>query len=87
MVPPSAGCGPPGVVEARAVPFSSHLWPDYSAHVLAATPRRIGWSALTEARTSSPTRSCPCRGFTTPREPRGAGVEWNEPAIVGTIPA
>ena len=26
------------VAEARAVPFSSHLSPDYSAHVLAATP-------------------------------------------------
>ena len=28
------------VAEARAVPFSSHLSPDYSAHVLAATPTR-----------------------------------------------
>ena len=28
------------VAEARAVPFSSHLSPDYSAHVLAATPTK-----------------------------------------------
>ena len=28
------------VAEARAVPFSSHLSPDFSAHVLAATPTR-----------------------------------------------
>jgi mandelate racemase len=69
------------VAEARAVPFSSHLSPDYSAHVLAATPTRHWLEYMDWGQDLLADPLVPVRGFTTPRELPGTGVEWNETAI------
>jgi mandelate racemase len=69
------------VAEARAVPFSSHLSPDYSAHVLAATPTRHWLEFMDWGQDLLRDPLLPVKGFTTPREAPGTGVDWNEAAI------
>jgi len=69
------------VAEARAVPFSSHLSPDFSAHVLAATPTRHWLEYMDWGQDLLTDPLLPVKGFTTPRETPGTGVEWNEKAI------
>lgn len=69
------------VAEARAVPFSSHLSPDYSAHVLAATPTRHWLEYMDWGQDLLRDPLVPVKGFTTPRETPGTGVDWNEKAI------
>jgi mandelate racemase len=69
------------IAEARAVPFSSHLSPDYSAHVLAATPTRHWLEYMDWAQDLLVDPLLPANGFTTPRETPGTGIEWNEKAI------
>ena len=69
------------VAEARAVPFSSHLSPDYSAHVLAATPTRHWLEYMDWGQDLLADPLVPVKGFTTPRDAPGTGVEWNEKAI------
>jgi mandelate racemase len=69
------------VAEARAVPFSSHLSPDYSAHVLAATPTRHWLEYMDWGQDLLADPLVPRQGFTTPRDLPGTGVEWNEAAI------
>ena len=69
------------VAEARAVPFSSHLSPDYSAHVLAATPTRHWLEYMDWGQDLLTDPLVPVKGFTTPRDTPGTGVEWNEKAI------
>lgn len=66
----------------RAVPFSSHLSPDYSAHVLAATPTRHWLEFMDWGQDLLRDPLLPVKGFTTPRETPGTGLEWNEAAIV-----
>ena len=69
------------VAEARAVPFSSHLSPDYSAHVLAATPTRHWLEFMDWGQDLIVDPLVPVKGFTTPRDTPGTGIEWNEKAI------
>jgi len=69
------------VAEARAMPFSSHLSPDYSAHVLAATPTRHWLEYMDWAQDLLVDPLVPVEGFTTPRDTPGTGIEWNEKAI------
>ena len=69
------------VAEARAVPFSSHLSPDFSAHVLAATPTRHWLEFMDWGQDLLIDPLLPVKGFTTPRDTPGAGLEWNEKAI------
>ncbi len=69
------------VAEARAVPFSSHLSPDYSAHVLAATPTRHWLEFMDWGQDLMVDPLVPVKGFTTPRDTPGTGVEWNEKAV------
>jgi mandelate racemase len=69
------------VAEARAVPFSSHLSPDYSAHVLAATPTRHWLEFMDWGQDLLVDPLLPVKGFTIPRDTPGAGIEWNEKAI------
>jgi mandelate racemase len=69
------------VAEARAVPFSSHLSPDYSAHVLAATPTRHWLEYMDWGQDLLADPLLPVAGFTTPRDAPGTGVEWNETAV------
>ena len=69
------------VAEARAVPFSSHLSPDYSAHVLAATPTKHWLEFMDWGQDLIRDPLLPVKGFTTPPDTRGTGIEWNEAAI------
>jgi mandelate racemase len=75
------------VAEARAVPFSSHLSPDYSAHVLSATPTRHWLEYMDWGQDLLADPLVPVKGFTTPRGTPGTGVEWNETAIEGCLVA
>ena len=63
------------------MPFSSHLSPDYSAHVLCATPTRHWLEYMDWGQDLLGDPLVPVKGFTTPREVPGTGVEWNEKAI------
>jgi mandelate racemase len=69
------------VAEARAVPFSSHLSPDVSAHVMAATPTRHWLEFMDWGQDLMLDPLVPVKGFTTPRDTPGTGVDWNEKAI------
>jgi mandelate racemase len=69
------------IAETRAVPFSSHLSPDFSAHVLAATPTRHWLEFMDWGQDLLTDPLVPVRGLTTPRDAPGTGVEWNEKAI------
>lgn len=69
------------VAQSRAVPFSSHLSPDYSAHVLAATPTKHWLEFMDWGQDLIRDPLVPVKGFTTPRDTPGTGLEWNEKAI------
>jgi mandelate racemase len=69
------------VAQARAVPFSSHLSPDFSAHVLAATPTRHWLEFMDWGQDLLVDPLVPVKGLTTPRDAPGTGVEWNEKAV------
>jgi mandelate racemase len=69
------------VAEARAIPFSSHLSPDYSAHVLAATPTKHWLEFMDWGQDLIKDPLLPVKGFTTPPDTPGTGIEWNERAI------
>ena len=63
------------VAETRAVPFSSHLSPDYSAHVLAATPTRHWLEFMDWGQDLLVDPLVPVKGFTTPRAGHRTRVE------------
>lgn len=67
--------------EMAAMPFSSHLSPEYSAHVLAATPTRHWLEYMDWGQDLIADPLVPSNGFAMPRETPGAGIEWNEAAI------
>jgi mandelate racemase len=69
------------VAEASGVPFSSHLSPDFSAHLLAATPTRHWLEYMDWAQELTQNPTVPEAGFVRPKETPGAGIEWNERAI------
>jgi mandelate racemase len=69
------------LAEARAVPMSSHLSPDYSAHMLAVTPTRHWLEYMDWGQDLLADPLVPVQGFTTPRDTPGTGVEWSEPAV------
>jgi mandelate racemase len=69
------------VAEARAVPFSSHLSPDYSAHVLTATPTGHWLEYMDWGQDLLTDPHLPVKGFITPRNAPGTGMEWNEKAV------
>jgi mandelate racemase len=69
------------IAEAHSLPFSSHLSPDFSAHVLAATPTRHWLEFMDWGQDLMLDPLLPVKGFTTPRDHPGTGVEWNERAI------
>ena len=73
------------VAEARAVPFSSHLSPDYSAHVLAATPTKHWLEFMDWGQDLIRDPLVPAKGFTTPPDTPGTGIEWNEKAIAACL--
>jgi mandelate racemase len=69
------------VAELNAIPFSSHLTPEYSVHVLAATPTAhwLEWMDWAVPLLADPL--LPEKGSLAPRDTPGAGIAWNEPAI------
>ena len=73
--------------EQRAVPFSSHLSPDCSAHVLAATPTRHWLEFMDWGQDLLDDPLVPVKGLTTPRDKPGTGIAWNEKAIARCLVA
>ena len=73
------------VAEARAMPFSSHLSPDYSAHVLAATPTKHWLEFMDWGQDLIKDPLVPAKGFTTPPDTPGTGIEWNEKSIAACL--
>jgi mandelate racemase len=69
------------IAEAHSLPFSSHLSPDFSAHVLAATPTKHWLEFMDWGQDLRLEPLLPVKGFTTPRDRPGTGLEWNEGAI------
>jgi len=69
------------VAALRAVPFSSHLSPDFSAHVLAATPTRYWLEFMDWGQDLLTDPLLPEKGMAKPRETPGAGIAWNENAV------
>ncbi|MGI9410971.1 MAG: enolase C-terminal domain-like protein [Hyphomicrobiaceae bacterium] len=67
-----------GVAERAAIPFSSHLSPDYSAHVLAATPTRQWLEYMDWGQVVLDAPLVPDGGFTRPKDLPGSGMSWNE---------
>ncbi len=70
-----------GLAEPRGLPLSSHLYPEYSVHLLAATPTRhwleyVDWA---EPVLKSPLPVVD--GHATAPDIPGAGIEWNEAAV------
>ena len=65
----------------NAIPFSSHLSPDYSAHVMAATPTADWLEFLDWGQDCIADPLVPEAGHARPSERPGTGVEWNEAAI------
>jgi mandelate racemase len=69
------------LAESAGIPMSSHLFPEISAHLLAATPTRhwleyVDWA--------EPILEQPLRirdGLAYPSDSPGSGVEWNEEAV------
>ncbi|MBC8338354.1 MAG: mandelate racemase [Rhodospirillales bacterium] len=69
------------IAEAADIPLSSHLFPEFSAHLLAVTPTRH-WMEYTDW--AAPLLAEPYRvedgHVLIPQRP-GAGIEWNEAAV------
>lgn len=66
------------VAEQNAIPFSSHLSPDYSAHVMTATPTGHWLEFMDWGHDVLQDPLVPVNGFAEPREAPGAGLEWKE---------
>lgn len=66
------------VAEVKGVPFSSHLSPDYSAHLLAATPTRHWLEYMNWAQDLQRDPLIPEKGFVRPSSKPGAGIEFDE---------
>jgi mandelate racemase len=69
------------VAEQAAVPFSSHLSPDYSAHVMCVTPTRHWLEFMDWGQMVLKDPLVPDQGRVRPREAPGAGLEWNEEVL------
>lgn len=70
-----------GLAEPRALPISSHLYPEVSAHLLAATPTRqwleyVDWAAPVLADPLTVTD-----GHASAPDVPGIGIEWDEAAV------
>lgn len=71
---------------ARAgVPMSSHLSPEISAHLLAATPTRHWLEFMDWGQDLLEAPTVPVAGITRPSERPGAGMEWREGEIAKRV--
>lgn len=73
--------------EAASIPVSSHLSPEFSAHVLAAAPTRHWLEFMDWAQDMLVDPLIPHKGMARPRDTPGAGVDWNETALAKCIAA
>lgn len=71
--------------EVKGVPFSSHLSPDYSAHILAATPTRHWLEYMDWGQDLLDDPLIPAKGFVTLRSTPGAGIAFNEKALAKCV--
>lgn len=70
-----------GIAEAHDVPMSSHLFPEYSQHLLAATPTQH-WLEYMDWANPILTEPVVVRnGVVSVTDSPGAGIEWNEDAV------
>jgi mandelate racemase len=70
-----------GLADGCGLPLSSHLYPEVSAHLLAATPTRhwleyVDWAQPVLAR-----KLRPVDGRIAPTDVPGTGIEWDEDAV------
>jgi mandelate racemase len=73
------------IAEQNAVPFSSHLSPEFSAHVLAATPTRHWLEFMDWAQDLLVDPVVPVKGMVHPSDKPGAGIEFNEGALTKLV--
>lgn len=73
------------VAEMHQVPFSSHLSPDFSVHVMAATPTRHWLEYMDWGQDLLEDPLLPSGGTTVPSNKPGTGVTWNEKAIAACL--
>ena len=71
--------------EQAGIPFSSHLSPEYSAHLLAATPTRHWLEYMDWAQDLITDPVVPDKGFARAKDTPGAGITFNEAAIARCI--
>jgi len=69
------------LAESRAVPMSSHLYPEISAHLLAVTPTAhwLEYMSWAEAILAEPIAIQ--NGFAVIPDRPGIGIEWDEDAV------
>ena len=69
------------IAHAHGMPISSHLFPEISAHLLAATPTAHWLEFVDFASPILKQPVVPQNGFVTPSETPGIGLEWDETAV------
>ncbi len=70
-----------GIAHAHGLPISSHLFPEISAHLLAASPTAHWLEFVDFASPILRNPVVPENGFVTPAETPGIGLEWDEAAV------
>lgn len=73
------------VAEVKGVAFSSHLSPDYSAHLLAATPTRHWLEYMNWGQDLLDDPLVPENGFVTLKSTPGAGIAFKEKALAKCV--
>ena len=74
-------CEAAGLLAAHNIPLSSHLFPEVSAHLLAASASA---HLLEHLDVAGPVLASPARvegGAVVPHDQPGVGIEWNEPVV------
>jgi mandelate racemase len=69
------------LAEASGLPISSHLFPEISVHLLAASPTAHWLEYVDFASPILRNPVLPQDGFLTPADAPGAGLEWDEEAV------
>jgi mandelate racemase len=70
-----------GIAQAHGLPISSHLFPEISSHLLAASPTAHWLEFVDFASPILREPVVPQNGFVTPRDTPGIGLEWDEAAV------
>ncbi len=70
-----------GLAEAHRMPISSHLFPEISAHLLAASSTAHWLEFVDFASPILRNPAVPREGFVTPSDTPGSGIEWDESAV------